>query len=127
MSAPELPLAPSTEAPRPLSPADLALFFTAASACLHRNAPETLRLYQLDLADLLPDVDLFHPRLAALPEAVGAFVDLGDLRRPGVMATGRFERVWFDLQANVAMILAARAGAALEAVARSKAQEGRAA
>ena len=48
-------------------------------------------------------------------------------RRPGVMATGRFERVWFDLQANVAMILAARAGAALEAVARAKAQEGRAA
>ena len=43
------------------------------------------------------------------------------------MATGRFERVWFDLQANVAMILAARAGAALEAVARAKAQEGRAA
>lgn len=127
MSATELPLDPVTEPARALDPAELALFFVANAACLHRNAPETLRLYQLDLADLLPDVDQFHPRLAALPEAVGAFVDLGDLRQPGVMATGRFERVWFDMQANVAVILAARAGSALEAVARAKAQEGRAA
>ncbi|MEC9434640.1 MAG: hypothetical protein VYD87_17175 [Pseudomonadota bacterium] len=127
MSATELPLEPRAETPPPLSPADLALIFTAAAACLHRNAPETLRLYQLDLADLLPKVDRFHPRLAALPEAVGAFVDLGDLRRPRAMATGLFERAWFDMQANVAVILAARAGAAMDAVARAEAQEGRAA
>lgn len=113
---------PAPARPATLSAVDLALIAVATRIAVTR-APSWAELEsaRADMADLLPRVSVWHPRLGHLPEACAAFVDL-DFSDPQTMFSSRWTRVEFDLSTALAAVWRARTAAAMEQLQREAAR-----